>query len=139
MRLYYTGPVFRYEQPQKEKYGQFTQMGIELIGATGAIADGEIISMACQGLDRLGLTEYQTFIGHVGVLNNFLDHLQLDTRLRSFLLTQMETLRIEGKEIVESRLSEIYPAFKKNNHQQLNKYFIILQLLLLEACPLMKH
>ncbi|MCH2047476.1 MAG: histidine--tRNA ligase family protein [Trichodesmium sp. ALOHA_ZT_67] len=115
VRLYYMGPVFRYEQPQKEKYGQFTQMGIELIGATGAIADGEIISMACQGLDRLGLTEYQTFIGHVGVLNNFLDHLQLDTRLRSFLLTQMETLRIEGKEIVESRLSEIYPAFKKNN------------------------
>ncbi len=115
MRLYYTGPVFRYEQPQKERYRQFTQMGIELIGATGAIADGEVISMACQGLDRLGLTEYQTFIGHVGVLNNFLDHLQLDTRLRSFLLTQMETLRTEGKEVVENRLSEIYPAFKKDS------------------------
>lgn len=115
MRLYYTGPVFRYEQPQKERYRQFTQMGIELIGATGAIADGEVISMACQGLDRLGLTEYQTFIGHVGVLNNFLDHLQLDTRLRSFLLTQMETFRTEGKEVVENRLSEIYPAFKKDS------------------------
>ncbi len=114
MRLYYTGPVFRYEQPRKERYRQFTQMGIELIGATGAIADAEVISMACQGLDCLGLTEYQTFIGHVGVLNNFLDHLELDTRLRSFLLTQMETLRIEGKEVVENRLSEIYPAFKKD-------------------------
>ena len=122
MRLYYTGPVFRYEQPQKERYRQFTQMGIELIGATGAIADGEVISMACQGLDRLGLTEYQTFIGHVGVLNNFLDHLQLNTRLRSFLLSQMETLRTEGKEVVENRLSEIYPAFKKDTsvEQQLD-------------------
>ena len=114
VRLYYMGPVFRYEQPQKEKYGQFTQMGIELIGATGAIADGEVISMACKGLNHLGLTEYQTFIGHVGVLNNFLDHLQLDTRLRSFLLTQMEILRTEGKEAVENQLSEIYPAFKKD-------------------------
>ena len=122
MRLYYTGPVFRYEQPQKERYRQFTQMGIELIGATGAIADAEVISMASQGLERLGLTEYQTFIGHVGLLKNFLDHLQLDTRLRSFLLTQMETLRTEGKEVVENRLSEIYPAFKKNSsvEQQLD-------------------
>lgn len=114
VRLYYTGPVFRYEQPQKERYRQFTQMGIELIGATGAIADGEVISLASQGLGRLGLTEYQTFIGHVGVLNNFLDHLQLNTRLRSFLLSQMETLRTEGKEVVKNRLSEIYPAFKKD-------------------------
>ncbi|MGD1806751.1 ATP phosphoribosyltransferase regulatory subunit [Dapis sp. BLCC M126] len=120
MRLYYTGPVFRYEQPQKERYRQFTQMGIELIGATGTIADAEVISMACQGLDRLGLTEYQTFIGHVGILNNFLDHLQLDSRLRSFLLTQMETLRTEGKGVVENRLSEIYPAFKKDIAQELD-------------------
>ncbi|MEB3343728.1 HisS family protein [Okeania sp.] len=115
VRFYYSGPVFRYEQPQKERYRQFTQMGIELIGATGAIADAEVIGMACQGLDRLGLTEYQTFIGHVGVIHNFLDHLELDTRLRSFLLTQMETLRTEGREVVENRLSEIYPAFKKKS------------------------
>ncbi|MGK7919541.1 MAG: ATP phosphoribosyltransferase regulatory subunit [Trichodesmium sp.] len=118
VRLYYTGPVFRYEQPQKERYRQFTQMGMELIGATGAIADAEVISMACKGLDSLGLVEYQTFIGHVGVLNNFLDQLQLDTRLRSFLLTQMETLRTEGKGVVENLLYEIYPAFQKNNSIQ---------------------
>ncbi|NEQ72756.1 MAG: ATP phosphoribosyltransferase regulatory subunit [Okeania sp. SIO2C9] len=114
VRLYYTGPVFRYEKPQKERYRQFTQMGIELIGAKGAIADAEVISMACQGLDSLGLTEYQMFIGHVGVINKFLDHLELDTRLRSFLLTQMETLRKEGRQTVENLLSEIYPAFQKN-------------------------
>ncbi|MDY7006059.1 MAG: ATP phosphoribosyltransferase regulatory subunit [Cyanobacteriota bacterium] len=118
VRLYYTGPVFRYEKPQKERYRQFTQMGIELIGAKGAIADAEVISMACQGLDRLGLTEYQMFIGHVGVINKFLDHLELDTRLRSFLLTQMETLRKEGKQTVENLLSEIYPAFQKNASAQ---------------------
>lgn len=108
------GPVFRYERPQKERYRQFTQMGIELIGATGAIADAEVISMACQSLDRLGLTEYQTFIGHVGILHKFLDHLQLDTRLRNFLLTQMDTLRTEGKEALENQLYEIYPEFKKD-------------------------
>ena len=54
VRLYYKGPVFRYEQPQKERYRQFTQMGIELIGATGAIADGEVISLASQGLGQIG-------------------------------------------------------------------------------------
>ncbi len=34
LRLYYHGPVFRYEKPQKGRYRQFTQMGVELIGAS---------------------------------------------------------------------------------------------------------
>ena len=114
VRLYYMGPAFRYERPQKERYRQFTQMGIELIGATGAIADAEVISTACQGLDNLGLTQYRVVIGHIGVVNNFLDNLQLETRLRSFLLTNMETFKKEGKRAVENRLQQIFPGFGDN-------------------------
>lgn len=114
VRLYYMGPAFRYERPQKERYRQFTQIGIELIGATGAIADAEVISSACQGLDHLGLTKYRVVIGHIGVVNNFLDNLQLETRLRSFLLTNMETLKKEGRLAVENRLYQIFPAFGDN-------------------------
>lgn len=111
LRLYYHGPAFRYDNPEKVKHRQFTQMGIELIGATGAIADAEVIATACQGLNHLGLTEYKLVIGHIGVLNQFLDNLGLENRLRSFLLTNMETLRKAGKHQLEEKLHEIYPAF----------------------------
>ncbi|MCP2728054.1 ATP phosphoribosyltransferase regulatory subunit [Limnofasciculus baicalensis] len=112
VRLYYVGSAFRYERPQKERYRQFTQMGIELIGVTGAMADAEVISTACQGLNSLGLTGYRLFLGHIGVIAKFLDNLQLESRLRSFLLTHMEILRKDGKAEVERRLCNIYPAFE---------------------------
>lgn len=109
-RLYYSGPAFRYERPQKEKYRQFTQMGVELLGAAGAIADAEIISTACSGLDSLGLTDYKVVIGHIGVLNQFLDNLKLENRLRSLILSMMETLRKEGTAAVQKRLKRVYSS-----------------------------
>ncbi|HBE19022.1 MAG TPA: ATP phosphoribosyltransferase regulatory subunit [Cyanobacteria bacterium UBA11149] len=112
VRLYYVGSAFRYERPQKERYRQFTQMGIELIGVTGGMADAEVISTACQGLNALGLTGYRLYLGHISVVSKFLDSLQIETRLRSFLLTQMEVLRKDGKAEVERRLCDIYPAFE---------------------------
>ncbi|HBB31320.1 MAG TPA: ATP phosphoribosyltransferase regulatory subunit [Cyanobacteria bacterium UBA8803] len=122
VRLYYAGPAFRYERPQKGRYRQFTQIGIELIGASGALADAEVISTACQGLDSLGFTGYRVVLGHIGVLAKFLDSLQLESRLRSFLLTNMEILRKEGKPAVEHRLADIYPAFKLyKGDRQLNQ------------------
>ncbi|NEP40957.1 MAG: ATP phosphoribosyltransferase regulatory subunit [Okeania sp. SIO2H7] len=115
LRLYYSGPAFRYERPQKEKYRQFTQMGVELLGAAGAIADAEIISTASTGLNSLGLTDYKVVIGNIGVLNQFLDNLQIENRLRSLLLSMMETLRKEGKEAVEKRLKRVYSSLRTYN------------------------
>ena len=111
-RLYYSGPAFRYEKPQKQRYRQFTQMGVELLGAAGAIADAEVISTACSGINSLGLTDYKVVIGHIGVLNQFLDNLQLENRLRSLILSMMETLRKEGKEAVEKRLRRVYSSLR---------------------------
>lgn len=110
LRLYYSGPVFRYERPQKDRYRQFTQMGIELLGAAGAIADAEIISTASSGINSLGLTDHKIVIGHIGVLNEFLDNLKLESRLRSLLLSQMEILRKEGQEAVQKRLKRVYSS-----------------------------
>jgi histidyl-tRNA synthetase len=109
-RLYYSGPAFRYERPQKDRYRQFTQMGVELLGAAGAIADAEVISTACSGIDSLGLTDYKVVIGHIGVLNQFLDNLKLENRLRSLILSMMETLRKEGTEAVQKRLKRVYSS-----------------------------
>ena len=111
LRLYYQGPVFRYEKPQRGKYRQFTQMGVEMIGAAGSMADAEAIATPCKALAQLGLSNYRLVIGHIGVLSKFLKSLELENRLSSFLLANMEVLRREGREYIEKSLQEIYPYF----------------------------
>lgn len=46
VKYFYQGPMFRHERPQKGRYRQFYQMGVELIGVPSAVADAEVISMA---------------------------------------------------------------------------------------------
>lgn len=115
IRLYYMGAAFRYERPQKGRYRQFTQIGIELIGAPDAMADTEAIALACRGIERVGLNNYRLVISHIGVLTKFLDNLHLETRLSSFLLANLENLRKKGKEEIKNRLQEIYPLGKTKN------------------------
>lgn len=56
-RVYYTGPMFRRERPQRGRYRQFQQFGVELYGSQSPAADVEVISMAAQGLQRLGVLD----------------------------------------------------------------------------------
>lgn len=55
LKLYYQGPMFRYERPQKGRQRQFTQFGVELLGADIPQADVEVIAMAYEFLEKLGL------------------------------------------------------------------------------------
>lgn len=55
VKLYYTGPMFRYERPQKGRQRQFTQFGVEMLGVATPQADIEVISMAYEFLEKLGL------------------------------------------------------------------------------------
>jgi histidyl-tRNA synthetase len=56
-RLYYVGPMFRREKPQKGRYRQFHQMGIEALGFTGPDVDAEVILLARTLWRELGLKE----------------------------------------------------------------------------------
>lgn len=53
--VYYMGPMFRYERPQKGRYRQFHQMGCELFGAEGPLADAEMMAMVLRFLRRIGV------------------------------------------------------------------------------------
>ena len=65
-RLWYTGPMFRHERPQKGRYRQFHQVGAEALGFTGPDADAEVI-LLCQRLwDDLGLSGVQLEINSLG-------------------------------------------------------------------------
>ena len=65
-RLWYTGPMFRHERPQKGRYRQFHQVGAEALGMGGPDADAEVI-LLCQRLwDDLGLTGVKLEINSLG-------------------------------------------------------------------------
>ncbi|MEO1018952.1 MAG: histidine--tRNA ligase [Pseudomonadota bacterium] len=55
IKLFYSGPMFRYERPQKGRQRQFHQIGVELIGAAEPAADIEVIALASHVLKALGL------------------------------------------------------------------------------------
>jgi histidyl-tRNA synthetase len=57
-KLWYMGPMFRHEKPQKGRYRQFHQMGIEALGFAGPDIDAEIIAMTADLWQRLGLSQY---------------------------------------------------------------------------------
>ncbi|MEW5943612.1 MAG: histidine--tRNA ligase [Pseudomonadota bacterium] len=65
-RLYYTGPMFRHERPQKGRYRQFHQVGVESLGFAGPDMDAEHIIMTARLWRRLGLPEIALQINTLG-------------------------------------------------------------------------
>jgi histidyl-tRNA synthetase len=56
-KVFYTGPMFRYEHPQKGRYRQFHQIGVELLGPSVPLADAEVIAAGWQILNALGVAK----------------------------------------------------------------------------------
>jgi len=56
-KVFYTGPMFRYERPQKGRYRQFHQIDVEVLGAAEPLADAEVIACGWQVLQQLGIDE----------------------------------------------------------------------------------
>jgi histidyl-tRNA synthetase len=54
-KIFYNGPMFRYERPQKGRYRQFHQIGLELMGPATYLADAEVIACGWQILNELGI------------------------------------------------------------------------------------
>jgi histidyl-tRNA synthetase len=65
-RLYYTGPMFRHERPQKGRYRQFHQFGVEALGFAGPDIDAEHIVMCARLWDDLGLDDVTLEINSLG-------------------------------------------------------------------------
>ena len=66
LKLYYNGPVFRYERPQLGRYRQFNQFGVESIGNNSAMNDVEVIALAYTILCSLGLEDVTIKLNTLG-------------------------------------------------------------------------
>lgn len=65
-KLYYTGPMFRYERPQQGRYRQFYQIGMEIFGSDSPVADAEIIYLCSTLLKKIGFKDNITKINNIG-------------------------------------------------------------------------
>lgn len=94
-KLWYTGPMFRYEKPQKGRYRQFHQFGVECFGLNGPDVDAELILLTARLWRELGLTN------HVRLQLNSLGESEARARYRaalvSFLTGHQEDLDDDSK------------------------------------------
>ena len=65
-KLYYLGPMFRYERPQKGRYRQFHQIGAEITGVHDPLADAQVLNMLTAFFREIGLTEPTLQINSLG-------------------------------------------------------------------------
>jgi histidyl-tRNA synthetase len=75
-RLYYMGPMFRHERPQRGRYRQFHQFGAEALGFAGPDVDAELIVMACDLWAKLGLQGIALEINSLGQTEERMAHRQ---------------------------------------------------------------
>lgn len=66
LKVYYVGPVFRYERPQLGRYRQFIQAGVEAVGLDSARLDAETIALAMQTLSYLGFENLKVKVNTLG-------------------------------------------------------------------------
>ena len=73
-RLYYMGQMFRHERPQKGRYRQFNQVGVEAFGFAGPDIDAELILMGARLWDDLGLDDVRLQLNSLGQLDERAKH-----------------------------------------------------------------
>ncbi|MCG3089216.1 histidine--tRNA ligase [Sporosarcina cyprini] len=66
VKLYYSGPMFRYERQQAGRYRQFVQFGVEAIGSDDPAIDAEVISLAMEVYKRAGLSDLKLVLNSLG-------------------------------------------------------------------------
>ncbi len=94
-RLWYTGPMFRYENPQAGRQRQFHQLGVEVIGSADPRADAEVIAIATDILQTLGLKNLRFDLNSVG---NLEDRHQYREALVNYLLPYKDELDKDSQE-----------------------------------------
>ena len=83
-RLWYIGPMFRHERPQKGRYRQFNQLGVEVFGLQGPDIDAELIMLTARWWRALGISE------HVSLELNSIGSLEARANYRNALVAFLE-------------------------------------------------
>ena len=119
VKLYYIGPMFRRERPQKGRYRQFYQIGVELLGSSDHPAlDAEVIEMLMAFFERIGLKGTALSINSIGDKNcrpKYVETLRAALREVKDVLGPDSQRRIETNplRVLDSKLLEEQPIIEK--------------------------
>ena len=107
LRLYYIGRCYRYEEPQAGRYREFWQAGIELMGSPHPEADAEVIAIAVEVLEELGLRDYELRIGSLEVLRGFLNDSGVPEEVQNRIIGPLDVLSssLDKLRMYEQKLS----------------------------------
>jgi histidyl-tRNA synthetase len=113
-RLLYLGSMYRRERPQKGRYREFRQIGIELLGERGAFYDAEIIDQGKRYLDLIGARDYTIQLNSIGC-----PHCRAEYRkkLKTFLQPHLEDLCNDCRRRFDRNFLRIFDC-KKESCQQ---------------------
>src|SRR5213592_3147361 len=106
LKLYSTGNVFRYEEPQKGRYREFAQVNAEIIGGAPLASDGEALALGIGTMRAIGLKQVKARIGNIGILRGFLPFAPADQAVvlhsldkRNFAMLDAELARLGRKDL----------------------------------------
>jgi histidyl-tRNA synthetase len=116
VKLYYTGPMFRRERPQKGRYRQFYQIGAEVLGQSDAPAiDAEVLEMLMVFFKRVGLTRTTLYVNSIGDKNCRPQYVEL---LRQELLKVKDQLGPDSQRRIETNPLRVLDS-KLPNEQEI--------------------
>jgi len=96
LRLYYSGEVLRYEPPRAGRRSELYQMGLEHLGGPRVASDCEVLAVAAECLEGLGVTDWVLALGHVGAFAGMLPEAPLDPLHLQKLRDRVESKDPEG-------------------------------------------
>ncbi|MBT1576604.1 histidine--tRNA ligase ['Elaeagnus angustifolia' witches'-broom phytoplasma] len=112
-KFFYYGPCFRYERPQKGRYRQFHQVGVEILGQSSPFLDVEVIALAYETLKSLGICDITVKINSLGCKTTYNNYLQV---FKNYLQTHYQQLCPLCQERFEKNILRIWDC--KNCHNE---------------------
>ena len=128
LRIFYFGNCFRYERPQKGRYREFWQMGVEYIGKRTPQAAAEVILAAISSLKSTGLSKFEVRVGHVELLGTMLKRWGLDPSVDRELMIAIdkkdeasirELLKNTGEKDTESLISLVTSTYGEDEYERI--------------------
>lgn len=130
LKVYYMAPMFRYERPQSGRMRQFHQIGTEVFGSTNPSTDVEVIALAHDLFNELGLKDIKLVINSLGKKE---DRLKYRTALIEYLLPFKDKLSEDSQQRLEKNPLRILDSKDKGDKEIIKNAPNILDFLSIEA------
>jgi histidyl-tRNA synthetase len=104
-KLWYMGPMYRHERPQKGRYRQFNQLGVEAFGMAGADIEAELLLMCAEFWRQLGLDEAVTL--EINNLGSSAERARFGEALRGYLLPLKDKLDADSQRRLDANVLRI--------------------------------